>query len=454
MRHSWNGYVQYAWGADELLPLSRRGGTAFCNTGATLLDALGTLWIMGMRKEFGRARDWVADQMSIDMNCQTSLFELVIRAVGGLLSAYDLSGDEVFLTKAQAIAERMMPAFDTPTGIPRGTINLGTQASAATSWAGGANGAVLSELGSVQMEFIHLSRLTGEPKYGAAAERVIKFLNAKFDQGLLPVYINLETGAATSAQFAMGALSDSYYEYLLKVWVLKGRTDEMYRAMWVRAMDEMLERLVGTSSDGLQYVGDLNGGSFVQRLEHLTCFVAGNLALGVHTGAVNGTRADKYMALARNLTNTCYEMYRRMPTGLGPEQVTFQTGIMSKVTGYNILRPEVVESIFMLYRTTNDTLYRDMGWSIFQAFETYSKVDSGGYSGVVDVGIVPPTKDDKMQSFWLAETLKYLYLLFSPSSTIPLSDWVFNTEAHPFRLGVPATSLTNGTAAAVVGSLS
>jgi mannosyl-oligosaccharide alpha-1,2-mannosidase len=78
-------------------------------------------------------------------------------------------------------------------------------------------------------------------------------------QGLLPVYINLETGAATSAQFAMGALSDSYYEYLLKVWVLKGRTDEMYRAMWVRAMDEMLERLVGTSSDGLQYVGDLNG---------------------------------------------------------------------------------------------------------------------------------------------------------------------------------------------------
>ena len=74
---------------------------------------------------------------------------------------------------------------------------------------------------------------------------------------------------------------------------------------------------------------------------------------------------------------------------------------------------------------------------------------------MVDVGIVPPTKDDKMQSFWLAETLKYLYLLFSPSSIIPLSDWVFNTEAHPFRLGVPAaTSLTNGTAAAVVGSLS
>ena len=73
------------------------------------------------------------------------------------------------------------------------------------------------------------------------------------------MYINLETGAGTGSQIAMGALSDSYYEYLLKVWVLKGRTDEMYRAMWVRAMDEMLERLVGTSSDGLQYVGDING---------------------------------------------------------------------------------------------------------------------------------------------------------------------------------------------------
>jgi hypothetical protein len=62
------------------------------------------------------------------------------------------------------------------------------------------------------------------------------------------------------------------------------------------------------------------------------------------------------------------------------------------------------------------------------------QVAQGGYSGLSDVGVVPPHQDNKMQSFWLAETLKYLYLLFSPDSTVPLSEYVFNTEAHPFAL--------------------
>jgi mannosyl-oligosaccharide alpha-1,2-mannosidase len=76
------------------------------------------------------------------------------------------------------------------------------------------------------------------------------------------------------------------------------------------------------------------------------------------------------------------------------------------------------------------------------------QVDTGGYSGVVDVGQVPPDKDNKMQSFWLAETLKYLYLLFTPSAQLSPSTWVFNTEAHPLRIS-DSNTLINGTLSAV-----
>ena len=108
----------------------------------------------------------------------------------------------------------------------------------------------------------------------------------------------------------------------------------------------------------------------------------------------------------------------------------------------NQLRPEIVESFFYLWRVTGDERYRDWGWQAFQAFEEHCRTEDSGYAGIEDVDVVPPTKDNTQQSFWLAETLKYLALLFSPEDELPLNQWVLNTEAHPIRPVAPLTYAT------------
>eukprot|EP01126_Amoeba_proteus_P048577 TRINITY_DN5626_c0_g2_i1.p2 TRINITY_DN5626_c0_g2~~TRINITY_DN5626_c0_g2_i1.p2 ORF type:complete len:117 (-),score=15.61 TRINITY_DN5626_c0_g2_i1:70-420(-) len=107
-------------------------------------------------------------------------------------------------------------------------------------------------------------------------------------------------------------------------------------------------------------------------------------------------------------------------------------GFKNRAAHY-LLRPETVESLFVLYRQTGDKMYQDWGWSIFRALEMYCKTEAG-FSGILNVGSVRTTQDNKLQSFFLAETLKYLFLLFSPTTFIPLDEYVFNTEAHPTRI--------------------
>ncbi|KAJ2048968.1 mannosyl-oligosaccharide alpha-1,2-mannosidase [Coemansia sp. S2] len=108
---------------------------------------------------------------------------------------------------------------------------------------------------------------------------------------------------------------------------------------------------------------------------------------------------------------------------------------MGGVDSRYILRPETLETLFILYRVTGDPKYQEWGWNIFLAIEKHAKVEAG-YAGVQDVYSESSTSNhiDAMESFFLAETLKYLYLLFSPTDVISLDEYVFNTEAHPFRI--------------------
>lgn len=124
MLHAWSSYEKYAWGQDELQPQTKNGINSFGGLGATLIDSLDTLYIMGLDEQFQRAREWVANSLDFNKDYDASVFETTIRVVGGLLSAYDLSNDKMFLEKARDIADRLLPAWDTASGVPYNIINL------------------------------------------------------------------------------------------------------------------------------------------------------------------------------------------------------------------------------------------------------------------------------------------------------------------------------------------
>ncbi|CAL5003164.1 unnamed protein product [Urochloa decumbens] len=395
MLHAWNSYVKYAWGQDELQPQSKNGVNSFGGLGATLVDSLDTLYIMGLKEEFKKARDWVAESLDFDKDYEASVFETTIRVVGGLLSAYDLSADKIFLEKGNSI---------------------------------------LADSGTEQLEFIALSQRTGDQKYQQKAENVIRQFQKIFpSDGLLPININPHSGAVKSySTITFGAMGDSFYEYLLKVWIQGNKTESVkhYRQMWETSMEGLLSLTRKTSPSNFYYVCEKNGNSLSEKMDELACFVPGMLALGA--SGYSPEKAEQIMNLAEELAWTCYNFYQSTPTKLAGENYYFHGGQDMVVgTSWNILRPETIESLMYLWRLTGNKTYQDWGWDIFQAFEKNSRIESG-YVGLKDVNT--GTKDDMMQSFFLAETLKYLYLLFSPPSLISFDEWVFNTEAHPLKI--------------------
>lgn len=432
MLHAWSSYEKYAWGMDELMPQSKVGVNQFAGLGASIIDSLDTLYIMGFKKQFEKARDWVAENLDFNKNVETSVFETTIRVLGGLLSAYDLSGEPMFLNKAQQIADRLLPAWETPSGIPYNTINLASGHASNPGWTGGSS--ILADSGTEQVELIALSQRTGIPKYKEKAERAIHQLRKVFPRdGLLSYYISPDSGQPTYGKITLGAMGDSFYEYLLKVWVMGNKTEVVkhYREMWEQSMDGMMQSLImkTTNPPVYTYIAEKTGNQLIHKMDELACFTPGMLVLGMEGSSPE--KAKEYLNLAEELAKTCYNMYASTRSKLAGENYNFHNGGMEVGVSWNIMRPETIESLMYLWRKTGDQKYREWGWDIFQAFETQTRVPAG-FTGLRDVN--SGEKDDMMQSFFLAETLKYLYLLFSPSTVIPLDEWVFNTEAHPVRI--------------------
>ncbi|KAM9858344.1 mannosidase, alpha, class 1B, member 1b [Aulostomus maculatus] len=437
-KHAWKGYKDFAWGHDELRPVSKSYSEWF-GLGLTLIDALDTMWIMGLKEEFEEARDWVAAELTFSKNVDVNLFEATIRILGGLLSTYHLTGDALFLDRAKDIGSRMMPAFNTPSKIPYSDVNIGKGTAHPPRWT---SDSTVAEVTSIQLEFRELSRLSQDPQYEAAVAEVMKKvhkLDGKMD-GLVPMFINTNSGQFThQGIYTLGARADSYYEYLLKQWIQGGKKEDQFLEDYLQAIEGVKKNLLQKSSpNGLTFVGELSHGQFSPKMDHLVCFLPGTLALGAH----HGLPAD-HMILAKELMQTCYQMYVHMETGLSPEIVHFNMhqgstrDIDVKLADrHNLLRPETVESLFYLYRFTKDHKYRVWGWEILQNFNKYTKVSSGGYTSINNVRDPDyPSPRDKMESFFLGETLKYLYLLFSDDfNLISLDQYVFNTEAHPLPI--------------------
>lgn len=435
MEHAWTGYVNHAWGSNELRPISKRGHTASIfgasSSGATVVDALDTLYIMGMKDEFERARKWVAMSLSFNHASDVSVFETTIRFLGGLLSAYAFSGDEVFKVKAKELGDKLLPAFNTPTGIPWAMVNLASGSGHNWGWASGGC-SILAELGTLHLEFVYLSKITGQPIYAQKVNKVREFLNQiEKPNGLYPNFLNPRSGVWGSQHVSLGALGDSFYEYLIKSWVMTGETDSVARRMYDKAVEAIDSMLVRKSSpSNLTYIAEYKFGRLEHKMDHLACFTPGMFLLGA-----KGSKNEKhFINLAAELANTCHESYRKTATGIGPEAFRFE-GPHEAVAirggeRYYILRPEVVEGYFYMWRFTHEPKYREWAWEAAQNIDKYCRVGVG-FSGIKDVGTTSVTHDDVQQSFFLAETLKYLYLTFSEDTLLPLNHWVFNTEAHP-----------------------
>eukprot|EP00913_Durusdinium_trenchii_P014931 g14005.t1 len=212
--HAWKGYERYAWGKDELQPVSRLGRNTFGGLGLTILDSLTTLWLMGFDEAFEKGLRFVKDDLDFDnADSDVSVFELTIRALGGLLGAHTLSGKEIFLERAQELGGRLLPAFQMPwptVNLARGTSKTSTQP------------VILSEAGSLQVEFRSLTARTGDARFRRAADKAFQAVQSVGIPGILPVFLSppgMAKVQAVASKFAFGALADSYYEYLLKQWL-------------------------------------------------------------------------------------------------------------------------------------------------------------------------------------------------------------------------------------------
>lgn len=441
--HAWRGYRNYAWGWDELQPLSKRGRNSFGGIGITILDSLTSLWLMGLDEQFREAAAWVRDELDFDKaDSETSVFELIIRGVGGLLGAHALSGQSFFLEKARDLADRLLPALNTSSKLPLPKWNI-----ARRRGNGSAEPTILAEAGSLQLEFRYLSSRTGDKRFRTAADRAFDAIRSTGASGLLPVYLTppgFTPVRMLTSKFAVGALADSYYEYLLKQW-LQSPSEDRFRRLWLEAMDELpaLVRPRPSFQAGkpdFKVLEAAMNGDAIWKMDHLSCFAPAMIALGLHTLrprdlAVRGRNAT-WWRLAEGLTSSCVQMWTSSRTGLAPEfsyvksRPPFQFAEVPQQAAHSFLRPETAESLFYMYRFTGDERYRQWGEKIFRAIMEHAKVDAG-FASVKDVNQKPTEKHDEMQSFVMAETLKYLWLLFSPADALDLDRFVLNTEGHP-----------------------
>ena len=407
--HAWNGYRQYAWGHDALLPLSHGARDWY---GQSLLmtpvDALDTLLLMGLTPQADEARALIDSRLSFDRDIDVKHFEIVIRLLGGLLSSYELTHDPKLLALADDLGTRLLPAFDSPTGLPYVFVNLRTGKTHGSD----SNPA---EAGTLLLEYGTLSRLTGKPIYYQKAKRA---LVATFERrspiGLVGERFDVDTGRWTNTSSHIGARIDSYYEYLWKCWQLFGDRDCL--GMWKQSITAA-NRTLPEQVDGRLWYGQVDmatGARTGSEYGALDAFMPGLLA---YSGDVDR---------ARRLQASSFAMWQLH--GIEPEAYDYRKGVIT-AAAYP-LRPEIVESTWYLYRTTADPAYRAMGRVLFDDFVRYTRTDAG-FAALDDV--VTKRKADDMESFVLAETFKYFYLLYADPGTVDLSKVVLNTEAHPLQ---------------------
>jgi mannosyl-oligosaccharide alpha-1,2-mannosidase len=426
--------------------------------GWIIVDALDTMMLMNLTKELNHAREWISTSLDYEKDQDVNTFETTIRMLGGLLSAHYLqevlpgmkpanaNEEDLFLEKATELADKLVGAYESPSGVPWASVILKTGKGVASHVDGGASST--AEATTLQLEMKYLSYITGESLYWEKAEKVMEVVdNNGAKDGLVPIFIYADKGTFRGEEIRLGSRGDSYYEYLIKQYYQTQKQEPVYLEMWNEALAGVKKHLITYSKDkqftvlaerpsGLE-------GRLSPKMDHLVCFMPGTIALAA-TGGLPlseakklpswGKQQEEDMKLARELTKTCMGMYRVNPTGLAAEITYFEIDdppkmmrqqvlesqseletaddadwktdyIIKPADTHNLQRPETVESLFYMWRITGDSLYREWGWEMFENFVKHTIVENGGgFTSVDDVTKVPPPSRDNMESFWLVSS--------------------------------------------------
>ncbi|ELK15172.1 ER degradation-enhancing alpha-mannosidase-like protein 1 [Pteropus alecto] len=441
----YDNYMAHAFPQDELNPIHCRGrgpdrgdpsnlniNDVLGNYSLTLVDALDTLAIMGNSSEFQKAVKLVINTVSFDKDSTVQVFEATIRVLGSLLSAHRIitdskqpfgdmtieDYDNELLHMAHDLAVRLLPAFEnTRTGIPYPRVNLKTGVPPDSN-----NETCTAGAGSLLVEFGILSRLLGDSTFEWVARRAVKALWSlrSNDTGLLGNVVDIQTGRWVGKQSGLGAGLDSFYEYLLKSYILFGEEEdlEMFNAAY-QSIQNHLRRGREACNEGegdpplYVNVNMFSGQLMNTWIDSLQAFFPG---LQVLMGDVED---------AICLHAFYYAIWKRY--GALPERYNWQ--LQAPDVLFYPLRPELVESTYLLYQATKNPFYLHVGMDILQSLEKYTRVKCG-YATLHHV--IDKSKEDRMESFFLSETCKYLYLLFDEENPVHKSGtrYMFTTEGH------------------------
>ncbi|KAK0467187.1 glycoside hydrolase family 47 protein [Desarmillaria tabescens] len=497
--HAYHGYERYAAPHDELKPVSTGYKDNFNGWGVSIFDSLDTMVLLGLEGEYERARSYVEKtQFELAEHTFVPYFETTIRYLGGLLSTYALNQDPMLLKRADELAKKLDPVFNTPSKLALFGVNP------STGEVVGPDIGILAEMATLQLEYTYLAKATGNRAHW---ER--RYLQPDLRQtgGMFPIGWNLTTGQP----------HDTHLSYLLKQYLLTAKTDKANLEMYIRATTHIITNLMYISpTRHLLYVTDTTTptheaqGTPTHVFEHLSCFLPGLFALGAHTlplddldsmgvnlwtwlqrvtsamlemdieGSSSYNLKELHMWAAEGLAQTCWLTYADMRTGLGPDETHMRASVHSvlgeghlwmdsmdrwkqsgargippgvgdkppviyteqqrlrggpggrdyaiKKPGY-LLRPETIESLYIMWRVTGDAKWRERGWRIFEAIERHTKTPYG-YASIKSVEVVPPPKDDDMPSYFLAETYVLSVMpCISGSNYLPqIEVFVFNVH--------------------------
>ncbi|TVY62810.1 putative mannosyl-oligosaccharide alpha-1,2-mannosidase 1B [Lachnellula suecica] len=488
--HSWKGYKKEAWTKDELRPLNGGYKSPFCGWAATLVDSLDTLLIMELYEEFELA---LAELENIDFthteDCTINLFETTIRHLGGMLAAWDLTRGKypILMDKAVELAEVLFTAFDTPNRMPAPHYLWSATDPDAFNHLP-SQSVVVAVLGSLSLEFTRLAQITGNNKYYDGIQRVMdeldKWQGNTTLPGMWPSIVDsshfnesLALGspfADSDELFTLGALADSTYEYLPKQYMMLGGASKQYRTMYEKfvevAKEHLFFRPMTVKEEDILIAGSVNrvAGSKPRlnpELQHLTCFTGGMLAMAgkifnrpkdfedgakladgcvwAYRNTLSGIMPETFKAVPCEDRNACpwdsKKWFKAIDANANDEVIRdwikhykLSPGFAQISDGRYLLRPEAIESVFILYRITGNSYWTDAGWDMFKAIQAHCTTPLA-HAAIDNVLDAAPVQVDEMESFWLAETLKYFYLLYSESSVVSLDEYVLNTEAHPLR---------------------